>query len=44
MLASVQEKALYKETFIPYIIGAVMVFAIPNIIGVIYDLVKNMAN
>lgn len=44
MLASTQDKALYKETFIPYIIGAVLVFAIPNIIGVIYDLVKNIAN
>lgn len=43
MLASTQEKALYKETMIPYIIGAILVFAIPNIIGVIYDLVKNMA-
>ncbi len=43
MLASTQDKALYKETFIPYIIGAVLVFAIPNIIGVIYDLVKNVA-
>lgn len=43
MLASTQDKALYKETMIPYIIGAILVFAIPNIIGVIYDLVKNMA-
>lgn len=43
MLASAQDKALYKETFIPYIIGAILVFAIPNIIGVIYDLVKNIA-
>lgn len=44
MLASTQDKALYKETFIPYLIGAVMVFAIPNIIGIIYDLVKNVQN
>lgn len=42
MLASTQDKALYKETFIPYIIGAVMLFAIPNIVGVIYDIVKNI--
>lgn len=42
MLASTQDKALYKETFIPYIIGAFMLFAIPNIIGVIYDIVKNI--
>lgn len=44
MLAGVQDKALYKETMIPYIIGAVMVFAIPNIIGIIYDLVTNIQN
>lgn len=44
MLASTQDKALYKETFIPYIIGAILVFAIPNIIGVIYDVVKNIAS
>lgn len=42
MLASTQDKALYKETFIPYIIGAFMLFAIPNIVGVIYDIVKNI--
>ncbi len=42
MLASTQDKALYKETMIPYIIGAFMLFAIPNIIGVIYDLVTNI--
>lgn len=42
MLASTQDKALYKETMVPYLIGAFMVFAIPNIIGIIYDLVKNI--
>ena len=39
MLASVQEKALYKETMGPYLVGAVMVFAIPNIIAVLYDFI-----
>lgn len=39
MLAGVQEKALYKETMGPYLIGAIMVFAIPNIIAVIYDFI-----
>ena len=38
MLGSVEEKADYKKTMIPYIIGAVMVFAIPSIIGIIYKL------
>lgn len=40
MLASAQEKAIYKETMIPYLIGAVMVFTIPNLVRIIYDLVK----
>lgn len=39
MLAGIQEKALYKETMGPYLIGAIMVFAIPNIIAVLYDFI-----
>lgn len=39
MLGSTQEKALYKETMGPYLIGAVMVFAIPNLIGIMYKLI-----
>lgn len=42
MLGSTQEKATYKETMIPYIVGAVMVFAIPNIIGIVLDLVSQI--
>lgn len=42
MLGSTQEKATYKETMIPYLIGAIMVFAIPNIIGIILDLVSQI--
>jgi hypothetical protein len=38
-MGSVGDKALYKETMIPYIIGAIMVFAIPNIIGILYEIV-----
>lgn len=42
MLGSTQEKATYKETMIPYLVGAVMVFAIPNIIGIVLDLVSQI--
>ncbi len=42
MFGSTAEKASYKETMVPYIIGAVMVFAIPNFLGVIFDLVKSI--
>ncbi|MCI8353129.1 MAG: hypothetical protein HFJ58_06080 [Clostridia bacterium] len=42
MMGSASEKAAYKETMIPYLIGAVMLFTIPNILGVLYDLVKGI--
>lgn len=41
MLGSASEKALYKETMGPYLIGAVMLFAIPNLIMILYDIVTN---
>lgn len=42
MLGSIEEKAEYKKTLLPYIIGAVIVFSISNLVGVIFDLVKTM--
>ncbi len=42
MFGSLEERANYKETMIPYLIGAVMLFTIPNILGIIYDLVKGI--
>lgn len=44
MIGSTEEKANYKEAMGPYIIGAVMVFAIPNLIGIVYDLVTKNLN
>ncbi|MBO5479182.1 MAG: hypothetical protein J6A04_05755 [Clostridia bacterium] len=41
MLASTSDKALYKETMIPYLIGAIMVFTIPNLIGILFDIVTS---
>lgn len=43
MLGSVQDKATYKETMIPYLIGAVMVFAIPTIVRVIFEVVTQIS-
>ena len=37
MVASVEEKAEYKNTFIYYIVGAVLVFAISNVSALIYN-------
>ena len=36
MMGSAEEKAEYKKTMIPYLIGAVLIFAAPYIAGVIY--------
>lgn len=38
MMGSAQEKAEYKKTMIPYLIGAIIVFAASNIAGVIFNL------
>lgn len=35
MLGSVEEKAEYKKTMMPYVIGAIMVFAITNLLAII---------
>lgn len=41
-LGSLEEKAEYKKTMKPYIIGAVMVFAITNILGIIQDILGGL--
>lgn len=38
MLGSIEEKAEYKKTLMPYFIGAAMIFAASNIANVIYKL------
>ena len=40
MIGSTADKATYKETMVPYLIGAIMVFAIPTIIQILYELIK----
>ena len=35
MMGSAEEKAEYKKTMIPYVIGAILIFAATNIAGVI---------
>lgn len=37
MLGSAEQKAEYKKTLLPYIIGAVMIFGVSNITQVIFD-------
>lgn len=42
MLGSVEEKAQYKKTLMPYVIGAAIVFSGSVIPEIIYELVKNI--
>ena len=37
MMGSAEEKAEYKKTLLPYVIGAALVFAASAIAGVVYD-------
>jgi len=37
MMGSAQEKAEYKKTMIPYIIGAIIIFAASNIAQMVYN-------
>lgn len=38
MMGSLEEKADYKKTMGPYIIGAIMVFGISNVVDILYQL------
>lgn len=40
MLGSVEEKATYKKTLLPYFIGAILVFAGSTIVSIIYNIFK----
>lgn len=40
MLGSVEEKAEYKKTLIPYLIGAFLVFTVSLLPQIIYDIMK----
>lgn len=42
MLGSVEERAEYKKTLVPYIIGAFLVFTISVVPTIIYQFVKNI--
>ena len=42
MLGSAEEKAEYKKTLLPYIIGAGLVFAASSIATIIYNFMQNV--
>ena len=42
MMGSLEEKAQYKETMKPYIIGAFLVFGVSNLIGIIASIAESI--
>ena len=42
MMGSAEEKAEYKKSMVPYIVGAVMLFGITNILSIIVSIAKNL--
>ena len=42
MMGSAEEKAEYKKTLMPYVIGSVLVFAASTIAGVLYSFLSNV--
>ena len=43
MMGSVEEKAEYKKTMLPYVIGCFLVFGITNILGIVVDIMSKLA-
>ena len=41
MVGSTEEKAQFKQSMMPYLIGAIIVFAASTIVGIIYDVIVN---
>ena len=41
MMGSAEEKAEYKKTMIPYLVGAILIFLAPTIANTVYTLVKS---
>lgn len=42
MMGSAEEKAEYKKTMIPYIVGAVLIFASTTIVKVVYNIATSL--
>lgn len=42
LIGSAEEKAEYKKTMIPYLVGAVLVFAGATIVNVVYNIVVGL--
>ncbi len=43
MMGSAEEKAEYKKTMIPYVVGAVCIFLAPTLANIVYNFIKSLA-
>lgn len=44
MVGSAEEKAEYKKTMMPYVVGALLIFAASTIVNVLYNVIENLAS
>ena len=44
MMGSAEEKAEYKKTMIPYLVGAILIFAASNLASMIYGFASTVTN
>lgn len=44
MIGSAEEKAEYKKTMIPYLVGAVLIFAATTLVNVVYNMANALNN
>lgn len=42
MMGSAEEKAEYKKTMIPYLVGALFIFAAPTIANIVYQFMQSL--
>lgn len=43
MMGSTEEKAEYKKVMVPYLIGALLIFAATTIVNVVYNMFSNIS-
>lgn len=43
MIGSAEEKAEYKKTMIPYVVGAILIFAATTIVNVVYQIANGLS-
>ena len=44
MVGSAEEKAEYKKTMMPYVVGALLIFAASTIVNILYNLIGNFSS